>query len=70
VYARNTSYQAGLGCASACRSAREHSLSLALFAPGWSFEAAGLKTREEDRQFWEQLQPKGPGGASSPIADS
>eukprot|EP00962_Isochrysis_galbana_P045767 scaffold18144_cov130-Isochrysis_galbana.AAC.4 len=55
VFARNTSYRAGLGCAAACRSVREHSLSLALFAPGWSFEAAGLKTREEDRQFWEEL---------------
>jgi mannosyl-glycoprotein endo-beta-N-acetylglucosaminidase len=69
VFARNTSYRAGLGCAAACRSVHEHSLSLALFAPGWSFEAAGLKTREEDRQFWEQLQPTRARSTSPRIAE-
>jgi len=56
VFGRNTRYAAGLGCAPACRAAREHALSLALFAPGWSFESAGCDTREADRRFWDQLR--------------
>ena len=62
VFARNTTYGAGDGCAVPCRAARAAGLSLALFAPGWSIEcgAASKCERDEDAArcdmgFWNAL---------------
>ena len=54
-------YQPGPGCAPGVRLVREAGLSLALFAPGWSFECGDAKGREGDAarecdaQFWDAL---------------
>lgn len=65
VFARgDLTYTAGPGCATAVRLAREHGLSLALFAPGWSLECGeargrtGEEARRCDARFWEALGVK------------
>ena len=54
---------AGPGCAVPCRAARNASLSLALFAPGWSLEAGPGRGAQSpaaaaaaDRSFWDGLR--------------
>ena len=63
LFARNCSYGAGPGCAAPCRAARNASLSLALFAPGWSLEAGPGRGAQSpaaaaaaDRSFWDGLR--------------
>ena len=65
LFARNCSYGAGPGCAAPCRAARNASLSLALFAPGWSLEAGPGRGAQSpaaaaaaDRSFWDGLRLK------------
>ena len=62
LFARNCSYSEGPGCAAPCRATRNASLSLALFAPGWSLEAGPGRGAQSpaaaaaaDRSFWDGL---------------
>ena len=54
-------HTAGPGCATAVKLVRDAGLSLAMFAPGWSFECGSARGKEGDEarkcdaEFWEQL---------------